>query len=184
MAARIARLPVDRTARYQAWAAGFESLREEFRAICIGFSESYRDTLYDASISRYDFLTFEKYDALLKKAPASKTWHLALNIYSDRTSERIVFFFRHISPTFAATLRKDAKNKGFPPTEVTLGISRNVAGTYQLLREEPIRIREIAYNDGRWYWLIRGEQRSFGVERFSLGDGLNQFLQDAVATFL
>jgi hypothetical protein len=81
-------------------------------------------------------------------------------------------------------LRKGGKNKEFPPTEVTSGVSRNVAGTHQLLREEPIRIREIAYSDGRWYWLIRGEQRSFAIERFSLGDGLNQFLQNAVATFL
>ena len=159
------------------------SLREEFRSICAGFNETYGHALYRAEIAGFDTLPFDKYEALLKKAPASRTWLLSVDLRSNRAQERLIFYFRHISVMFISTARKQKKEKQLPPAEVTLAISRSVSGTSQPLRVEPIKVREIAYSDGVWRWLIVQPNGLFSVEEGAVSVCLNSFLKDAFAAF-
>jgi molecular chaperone DnaK (HSP70)/fido (protein-threonine AMPylation protein) len=182
MEKRLSVLPVNRRARYEAWAAGFESLREEFRSMCFGFNEKYGHALYSANIAKFDALPFEKYESLLRNTQASKTWFFTLEVQSDRLAEKFVFFFRHLSASFLAASRRQ-RLAGFPPTDVTLTVARRVSGTYQQLRE-PIRMREVAYNAGTWNWFVVHSDGRQAVESASLTAGLNDILRDVVAAFL
>jgi prophage maintenance system killer protein len=184
MEKRIARLPVDRKARYDAWRAGFEALREEVRSTSYGFNELYGHALYHVELTRYDTLPFEKYEGLLRRISVPKTWLMSTEISSDQRSERFVFFFRSRSHTFHKTARKNKQIKPMPPADVTLCISRGFAGMNQMLRDEPIRLREIAYNSGEWLFLLSAPDQTYTVESMAVSRATNLFLRDAIAAFL
>lgn len=184
MEKRLARLPVDRKARYDAWRAAFEALREEFKSTCFGFNETYGHALYHVGFNSYDSLPLEKYEALLRREPVPKTWLMSAKISSDQRTERFVFYFRPMSQTFLKTARHTKPYKPLPPTDVTLAILRWAGGTHQPLRNEPIRLREIAYNNGEWLFLISGADQSFVIEKMAVSLASNRFLADAIAAYL
>ena len=183
MEKKLAKLPVTRKARYEAWCAGFEALREEFRSTFFGFNETYGDALYHVHLAKFDTLPFEKYESLLRRAPASRTWLMSATVSSDIHSERFVFPFRTLSPSFLKAARAPKYNKLLPPTDVTLGISRWLNGSYQFLREEPLRLREIGYINGEWLFLL-SENGIETVKALALSDVVNMFLRDAITAFL
>jgi hypothetical protein len=132
----------------------------------------------------YDWLPLEKYDALLRREPAAKTWLMTATISSEQRFERFLFYFRSMSTTFLKTARQNKQQKPLPPTDVTLAIARLTGGTLQTLRDEPIKLREVAYNDGEWLFLISSAHQSFVVNKMSVSFASNQFLADAIATYL
>jgi len=184
MEKRLARLPVDRKARYDAWRAAFEALREEFKSTCFGFNETYGHALYHVEFRRYDWLPLEKYEALLRRESISRTWLMAAEVSSERRSERFIFYFRPMSQMFLKTARHDKQRKQLPPADVTLAISRWAGGAHQPLRDEPIRLREIAYNNGEWLFLLSASSQSFAVEKMAVSLASNRFLADAIAAYL
>ncbi|HEX6803909.1 MAG TPA: Fic family protein [Terriglobales bacterium] len=183
MEKKLAKLPVNRKARYEAWCAGFEALREEFRSTFLGFNETYGDALYHVHLARFDTLPFEKYETLLRRAPASWTWLMSATISSDIHAEKFVFPFRTLSQSFLRAARSSKYPKLLPPTDVTLGISRWVSGSYQFLREEPLRLREIGYINGEWLFLL-SENGVETVQALALSEVVNMFLRDAITAFL
>jgi molecular chaperone DnaK (HSP70)/fido (protein-threonine AMPylation protein) len=183
MKKKLANLPVNRRARYEAWCAGFEALREEFRSTFVGFSETYSYALYGAHLAKFDTLPFEKYESLLRRAPASRTWLMSATVSSDIHSERFIFHFHTMSPQFLRLARTSKQFNPLPPTDVTLAVSRWVNGSYQSLREEPVRLREIGYINGGWMFLF-SENGSDSVTTLSLTGAANMFLRDAIAAFL
>jgi len=184
MEKRLARLPVDRKARYDAWRAAFEALREEVKSTCFGFNETYGHALYQVEFRPYDSLPLEKYEALLRRESVTRTWLMAAEISSEQRSERFVFYFRPMSQTFLKTARHNKRQKPLPPADVTLAISRWAGGAHQPLRDEPIRLREIAYNNGEWLFLLSASNQSFAVEKMAVSLASNRFLADAIAAYL
>jgi hypothetical protein len=129
-------------------------------------------------------LPFEKYEPLLRRNSASRTWLMAAEVSSDRRSERFVFYFRAMSTTFLRSARRNKNIKPLPPSDVTLAISRWSGGTHVPLRDEPVRLREIGYNNGEWLFLFSAADQTFGVEAMSVSRATNLFLRDPIAAFL
>jgi fido (protein-threonine AMPylation protein) len=184
MRSRIERSSIDRKNRYDAWAAAFDSLREDFRATCLGFNEEYGEGLYYATLSEFDRLPFEKYEDLLRQKPVPKTWLMGLEIGSDRQSEKFVFWFRHMSPAFQKGCESAHPPMVVPPRDVTLGVSRRMEGTFQPLNNEPIQLREMAYIKGEWFALLSQEGKSFTVAPLNAVKSSELFLIDAISAFL
>ena len=184
MSARLERAPLMRQTRYESWAAAFESLREDFGTTCAGFNEAYGDALYHTGLARYDRVPYEKYHDLLRRKPVPKTWLMGIEINSDIKSERFVFWFRHMSVAFQKLCRESRPPKQIPPSEVTLSVSRRVGGTFQPLRDEPIRLREIAYVNGDWLVLLFANGQSYEIVNRNPSSASLMFLQDSIAAYL
>jgi len=180
MQRKLASLSVNGRARYDAWCAGFEALREAFRSTFIGFNETYSNALYQVHSAKFDTLPFEKYESLLRRAPASRTWLISATVSLEAHSERFVFPFHTISASFLKAARASKQTKPLPATDVTLGVSRWVNGIYQFLRGEPVRLREIGYINGKWLFLL-SENGIETIKVLSLSDVVNMFLRDAIA---
>jgi hypothetical protein len=184
MRKRIARLSVDRQARYEAWRAGFEAFREELRLSCFHFNKLYSNTLYRISYTPYDTLPFDKYETLLRGARTPRTWLLGIQLSSDLRRERFVFLFRPFSDPFRTVAEKSPFAKSVPPSDVTLGVSRWSDGMLHRLREEPIKLREVAYFDGQLVFLVSDGSGNLRVESRPAAEAVDDFLADAVEAFL
>jgi hypothetical protein len=184
MRSRIDRAPVDRKNRYDAWLAAFDSLREDFRLTCQGFTNLYNEFHYHAALATYDKLPYEKYEDLLRHKPVSKSWLMGLEIGSDIHSEKFVFWFSPVSKTFQDCCSLFEPTKRLPPKDVSLSISRRVDGAFQPLGEEPIKLREVAYVNGEWLAMIYGENRKLRVEPMSAVTAAEMFLQDSIQAYL
>jgi prophage maintenance system killer protein len=184
MQARLKHAPVARKTRFEAWAAAFDSLREDFKTTCLGFNELYGAALYRAAFAKFDKVPFEKYEDLLRRKPVPKTWLMGLEISSDSHSERFVFWFRHISSDFQLKCKEMKPRRQLPPAEVSLGISRRVGGTFQSLRDEPIRLREIAYINGEWLSMLCLEGQKYQVQQLNMTNAFDMFLLDAIDAYL
>ena len=184
MRSRIERAPLDRRDRYDAWAAAFDSLREDFRATCLGFNERFEDYLYYARLTEFDRIPFEKYEDLLRRKPVPKTWLMGIEVGSDRKSEKFVFWFRHMSPEFQKGCEDASPAMSVPPRDVTLGVSRRMDGTFQPLTNEPIQLRELAYVNGDWLGLFCREDKNLTVQPMNAVKASDLFLQDAIVAFL
>lgn len=184
MQERINQAPVARRNRYDAWLAAFDSLREDFRVTCQGFNILYNEALYHAELTSYDKLPYEKYEELLRLKPVPKSWLMGLEVGSDIHSEKFVFWFSHISKTLQDCCSTYDPSLRIPPKDVSLSISRRVDGAFQPLGEEPIRLREIAYVNGKWLAMICGESRTLRVEAMSAVTAAEIFLQDSIRSYL
>jgi hypothetical protein len=183
MRARIDRAPVARQNRYNAWSAAFDSLREDFRLNCQGFNNLYNEYLYHAELTSLDKLPYEKYEELLRRKPVPKSWLMGLEVGSDMQSEKFVFWFSHLSSEFQDCCSRFEPTRRLPPKDVSLSISRRVDGTFQPLREEPIRLREIAYVNGEWLAMIYGESRNFRIQPMSVAKAAEMFLEDSIQAY-
>ena len=178
---KAATFPVERGVRYKAWQAGFESLRQEFQSVCLGFNELLSaDTLFRAEYKQFDTLPYEKYETLLRGLPTPKTWSFCVEVSSERHSEQFIFFFQLISDAFTRAGRKARPPIDLPPRDVTLSISRRSDGTYHRLQNEPIRLREIHYVDGRFFFMKAKGAGMYEVVTKPSSEVVNNFLADVV----
>jgi hypothetical protein len=184
MRKRILRISADRNTRYEAWRAGFEAFREELRSRCFSFNELYSNTLYRISFTAYDTLPFEKYESLLRGARTPRTWLLGTTLSSEFRRERFVFFFQILSDQFRKVSEKSTFGKLVPSTDVTLSVSRWSDGMFHRLREEPIKLREIAYFEGQLVFLVSEGPGALAVECRPAAEVVDDFLADAVEAFL
>ncbi len=184
MKSRIDKAPLLRRDRYEAWAAAFESLREEFQVTCSGFNETYSETLYHANLTKFDKLPFEKWEELLRNKKVPRTWSLGMQIGYDLTSEQFIFWYRHMSPEFQHICKESHSDAAVPPAEVSLTVSRKIEGAFQPLMDEPIRLRELAYVGGRWMAMVCGKNNNLEAQIVSIPEVSETFLRDAINAFL
>jgi hypothetical protein len=184
MRKRIARLSADRQTRYDAWRAGFEAFREELGSRCFSFNGLYANTAYRISYVAYDTLSFEKYESLLRGTRTPRTWLLGIELRSELHRERFVFFFQALSDHFRRTAEKSTFAKSVPPTDVTLTVSRWSDGMFHRLHEEPVKLREVAYFEGQLLFLVSDGSGSLSVASLPAAEAVDDFLADAVDTFL
>ncbi len=184
MGSRIAQAPVDRKNRYDAWLAAFDSLREDFRLTCQGFNCLYNEYLYHAELTTFDKLPYEKYEELIRQKPVPKSWLMGLEIASDSSSEKFVFWFSHVSKKFQGCCSIFDPTRRLPPKDVSLSISRRVDGAFHPLGEEPIKLRELAYVNGAWLAMIYGENHSLRIEPMNAVKAADMFLQDSIKAYL
>lgn len=183
MSERIQRAPILRKNRYETWSAAFDSLREDFNSACLGFNDLYGRVL-KTNLSRFDNLSYEKYEALLMRKHVTRTWLMGLEMSTELRSERFVFWFHHLSSEFQAALTKGKpKKSSLPNLEVSLSISRRVEGTYRTLKDEPITLREIAYVGGEWISLLCMQSQSVEASPMNATAAANLFLRDAIAAY-
>jgi fido (protein-threonine AMPylation protein) len=184
MRKRIASLPADRQTRYEAWRAGFEAFREEFRSRCETFNQQYANTPFRIRCMPYDTLPFEKYESLLQGTRTPRTWLLGVELLSEIRSERFVFFFQALSDSFRRAAGKSGLAKSVPPTDVALVLARRSDGVFHRLLEEPIKLREAAYSNGQLLFLFSDAATSLRIGSQAAAEVVDDFLADAVEAFL
>ena len=95
-----------------------------------------------------------------------------------------MFFFQILSDQFRKVSEKSTFGKLVPSTDVTLSVSRWSDGMFHRLREEPIKLREIAYFEGQLVFLVSEGPGALAVECRPAAEVVDDFLADAVEAFL
>jgi fido (protein-threonine AMPylation protein) len=178
---RVAALHIQRESRYKAWAAAFESFREEFSNAGTVLNETYKTTPFYVKFFGYDTLPLEKYEGLVNGTRTPKTWFNGCEIAFEQRREKFVFFFQGLSYQFALTARR--KHIALPPRDVSLAVSRWADGVYRRLQDEPVCLREVAYKDGQLLFFVANGPGSWDVTFSPMSDIINNFFADAIEAF-
>ena len=154
-------------ARYDAWSRAYDSIARHVYALSSAFNQKYARNGYSISYRSYDALSFDKYKSLASGQRVVKTWFFGLQIRSQATEERLIFFFQTAS--FQARQVTNA-------SPVSLTLSRHDGTSYQRLVSEPIRLREIAYAGGNLVPL--------GVNELRLTSTMEETLTNTIAEII
>jgi molecular chaperone DnaK (HSP70)/Fic family protein len=180
---KISAIPANKEARYQAWVSAFDTFRKEVEACCLGVSEEFKQYRVVIRYRSYDSLAMEKYESLLRGQRVPRTWLMGIEIRLYDKSEKFVFFFRSMSDRFRKAILARHLEKGNPPLGVTLAVSRWVDGFYMQLVNEPVRLREIGYLNGAWFFLQQGTERDSEIIQAPIKQIFDDFLVESVEAF-
>lgn len=123
--------------RYEAWNHSFAGLRLELKSIVEEFNTKYGFIDYKIRLMEFDILPFEKYLDIEEGKKFTKTWFLGIEISSNSSTERLLFFFNRSTGLLPLNASK-----------VSLMLARYDGTSYQKLTTEPIDLHEVGYVDG------------------------------------
>lgn len=180
---KIAAIPANKEARYQAWVSAFDTFRKEVEACCIGVSEAFKDNKVVIRFRTFDSLGIEKYESLLRGHKVPRTWLMGIEIRLYDKTEKFVFFFRSMSERFRRAAMAKHFEKSNPPLGVTLAVSRWVDGFYLQLANEPIRLREVGYLNDSWMFLCQGVGHDSEIVKIPIKQVFDDFLVECIEAF-
>lgn len=180
---KIAAVPANREARYQAWVSAFDTFRKEVHACCLGVSDAFSQDPMFIRYRDFDSLAIEKYEGLLRGQNVPKTWLMGIEVGVYDKREKFVFSFRSMPDRFRRALSARGLNRGTQPIEISLAVSRWVDGSPRYLVNEPVSLREVAYVNGEWFTMKQDETQKPVVERAQIKQVFDEFLGQIIEAF-
>ena len=178
---KVAALHIEREARYRAWSAAYDSFREELLAAASAFNETNRLSPFSIKVTMFDTLPLEKYEGIIRGARTPKTWLTGCEFKGEAKRESFMFFFQGMSHHLVTTARRD--RVVLAPKDVSLAISRWADGVFRRLLDEPMALREIAYADGQFVFLLAPAPGKWQVTISPMSEMINAFFADVLEAF-
>lgn len=142
-----------RGAAYGAWQKAYELLRTGASHACSRLDSlpEFQDEGLDVQCEAYDMLTEERYDEFCRRKRAASTWHFLIRLHAPwGESVRVMFWFSRVSDS----VRREKPSSS--PVSVRVGIARGQDAAYKELKDEPLGLREIAYDGELQYRMADG----------------------------
>jgi hypothetical protein len=157
-------------ATYPAWKSAFEMFRNEVASYAarLDTMDEFREAGFELKFHEFDIVNEHRYDEFWARRNLSLTWFCSLTICNGIECYGLMMQFARCSDALRALEPATA------PVTCTLAIGGQYTGAWMPVGEEPIKLREIGYANGRLIYMDY-DGKLIGED---LGDILNELVAD------